>query len=615
MVAADIALLMARVEALEAYADSLRERCPFSLHEVNDLEELAELIVPPPAIAYVREDGNYYFMFPWSSDLADTPYHSVVGVGWHNLDSPTPRYDRPIHIIHTQWLNGWNLDYYPNFIDTSQGGQTQEYLEDVFAKHHGPPSKDSGVYNPPQVIVMAALSAGETTLYLEGLEHEVNTLCVVVVKGISYAIVDWDGNNTPPTWVSISPELPSDIVEGEFVIVQWPEIELEYQGTLTSIAAEGASSISITGLTGPIDTSYRLILDGVDYKITDYSPQSLPTTLTIEPSIAEELPAETPWSMIKGQGQYNTIIENLVPGDFIFRAQIWQGTVDGAHSEGDTEINISGVSTEIATGWASSRNIPHSESDWRARAQFGSIITIDGLVYEIIDHEPNGRVAGGIDEWVDTAWKPCGLPTTKIFLKTPLLAAVEGDTEFVIKNKHWYVVSVEHLGSDPRTTSWSQSRFCEGHNRDCFDFYHIATGEAPSRFELMLHVVATEDVFDTLYKAGKIIPGDLVYHQAWKNWYQVLPRYEDGVLDESEVSFGDFARSITVRDEDEFLSLARHFELNNLWVINNTRDSQVWQRPLVTGINSDGSPRTSAGTWSNYHPAEFIYRQGRAESA
>ena len=95
---------MIRIEALADMVNRIRSKELFGLFEVETLEELAELRVPPPAYAYVREVGNYYFMYPYSSDLAETPYHSVIGKGWHNMDSPTPRYDRMMHIIHTQWL-------------------------------------------------------------------------------------------------------------------------------------------------------------------------------------------------------------------------------------------------------------------------------------------------------------------------------------------------------------------------------------------------------------------------------------------------------------------------------------------------------------------------------
>jgi len=93
--------------------------------------------VDPPAIAYVLEVDDYYFKYHEDDDLKKTPYFSGIN-GWHNYSAPTPLNDRKIHIIRTQWLNGWNLDYFPDYIETMQKAREQDELEGIFGQHGGP---------------------------------------------------------------------------------------------------------------------------------------------------------------------------------------------------------------------------------------------------------------------------------------------------------------------------------------------------------------------------------------------------------------------------------------------------------------------------------------------
>lgn len=618
--------LMRRIEMLEELA--MRSQKAFRFYTVPTLEDLADLQVAPPAIAYVEENCNYFFMYPWSSDLVDTPYNSVIGRGWHNMDSPTPRYDRMIHVIHTQWLNGWNLDYYPDYVDSSQGGYDYEFLKDLFGEHHGPPAKQSDVQIlPDPVTVDGSAGEGNTSLYLSGITKPLNALCTLTLAGATYSIVGWDTNNALPKWVTITPGLVGAVEDATLGSVRWPDGRVRYSGTLSAHSDAGTSTLEISGLGGPIDTSYQLIIAGNRYKIIDFTPIDLPTTITIAPALQTDLAQGTPWSMLKKQGDYNTTIRNMKPGDLIFRSQIWKGTVNGNHAAGATTVNIAGVDTEIGDRWSSSHSISHDDAGIRNASQAGCSLYVGSNNYQIVDHEPSARSEHGYvyanlgqgtpdnPDFNQLEWLPTGKPTTKVFLRSGLTEPLANGTEFIIKNKHWYVVSVEHLGSDDATTVFDTPEFPEGHNRKCMDFFNVASGESPARFEMMLHVIASEEAFDRLFDEGKIIPGDLAYHERWHNWYQVLPRYEGKQLQEDEISFGDFSRSLIVHDRKQFDFFAKHFQFNNLWVINNTHGRQVVDKQLVTGLDSDGNLTYSKWSRYRYHPAEFVYYPGVTEES
>jgi len=84
-------------------------------YTVSYLEDLDSLYSAPPAIAYVKETGEYYRKFNVEPDIYKTPYFSGRN-GWFSLDVSTPRFDRQIHIINHRWVTVENytqdLDYY-----------------------------------------------------------------------------------------------------------------------------------------------------------------------------------------------------------------------------------------------------------------------------------------------------------------------------------------------------------------------------------------------------------------------------------------------------------------------------------------------------------------------
>ena len=621
--------LMSRIELLDELVTRMQSRDLFNFYEVRTLNDLEQLNAAPPAIAYVHEISNYFFMYPWSSDLVDTPYNSVIGHGWHNIDSPTPRYDRMIHVIHTQWLNGWNLDYNPDYIDTSQGGRDYDYLKDLFGWHHGPSAEQSVVQILPQRVTVDGLTpAGSCTFYIKGLTTPVNVLCTFTVSGATYSIVGWDTHNAIPKWIQITPCLESQLDSGTIGIIEWPTVQPQYTGELATDCDSGTTTIQIRGLAGPIDTSYKLILDGAQYQILSFDAVVPPTLLEVTPALSKSYNEGQSIALLKKKDNYNTTIRNMRPGDFVYRSQIWKGSVNGGHTTGMTTIEITGVETEIADKWQSSHNLCHTDADFRSRAGAGTIAYIGTHAYPVIDHEPSARslvnyqyanLGQGTADHPDfnmLYWKPCGLPTTKLFLKAPLQEDIADGTEIILKNKHWYVVSVEHLGSDDAVTDFDTPQFPEGHKRDCFDYFHVASGNSPARFKMMLHVIASEDAFQQLFDQGKIIPGDLVYHQRWNNWYQILPSFDDdGQLNENEISFGDFARHITVHDRDEFDFFAKHFQFNNLWVVNNTHGKQSVTKQIITGFDADGNLTYSDWSRSRFHPAEFVYFAGLDEQS
>jgi len=618
--------LIAYIERLEVLAKSLQKSTDFSFVVVNERSDLVSLKMPPPTFAYVRADGAYYLKYKYSAHLAATPFYSGVGDGWHNMNSPCPRMDRPIHIIHTQWLNGWNLDYYPDFIDTKTGNWEQEELLEVLGKHYGPPGLSySPKLKPIVVTIDGTYTTADSKIYFIGLTRKLNTLCTIVINGHTYGIIDWDTENTYPVWLELSTDLIStDLTVGT---ISWPESNIVYSGTVTANHAENDTEIAIEGLTGPIDTSYIFSINEEAYEITNYSPQGegeLPTTITISPGLATALDMGDPWDMVRGQNKYNTDIEDLRPGDLIFRTQTWHGVIEGNHEEGSTEITVTGVDSEIADKWFSSHAIPLAGKE-RESGYAGSYLNIGDKKYPVIDHEPNIRSVNNYEctlenspcydaSRFDAIWKPLGLPTTKLFLQSPLNEGVTDGQAFTITNKHWYVVSVESLGSEDTSVSFETPQFCEGHIRDCFNFYHISAGEVPARFEAILHVIASEEAFETIWEQKKVIPGDLLYHSLWHNWYQILPKYVNGEVSQ-ETSFADFSRTLTVFDKAEFTNYLEDFDFNNLYVINLSHETQRWTRTLKTGFDTDGNITTTTWTRYKYRPAEFVYYAGSTEES
>ena len=98
---------------------------------LSSLEELQDCVCSPPAIAYVRETGNYYLLHDYVPELARMESCSYQGIGWQAMDVSSPRYDRQIHVVKTRSLNGQDLDYYPRYVSASLSPITKEAFEDI----------------------------------------------------------------------------------------------------------------------------------------------------------------------------------------------------------------------------------------------------------------------------------------------------------------------------------------------------------------------------------------------------------------------------------------------------------------------------------------------------
>jgi len=114
----------------------------FTFFEVPTREDMIALEVQPPSFCFVRSDGTYYFKYRDEPELEETPFYSGFN-GWHNMCSPCPRFDRRIHHLHTRWLNGWDLDWYPDLIDIRQGVDEEtpgsEYFTQILGPFQGAP--------------------------------------------------------------------------------------------------------------------------------------------------------------------------------------------------------------------------------------------------------------------------------------------------------------------------------------------------------------------------------------------------------------------------------------------------------------------------------------------
>ncbi len=489
------------------------------IHSVATRDELRSSPIAPPAMAYCREDGNYYLKFAYVKDFVDTPYYSGIGNGWHNMDVSSPEFDRPIHVIHTQWLNGWNLDYYPDYINTLATARGMGELEGIFGHHYG--SED------------------------------------------------------------------------------------------------------------------------------------------------------------------NTEIENLNPGDFIFRTQNLYGTIAKSHGNSDRIIHVDGLEIEIPDKVFSSRNIPLQEDAFGAYGSCAKLI-INNKEYWILEHYPNSRTEdphpdGGYpcefdeenqtvncknlgDEYSDhpayddsrfnSIWKPLGQPTTKVFINQKLDQTIEEGTEFKIEVREWYIVSCEILD------------LCEGHKQQTWDYLSIAGADAPARFTRKIHSIKSESDLLRLYLSKKCIPGDLAYNELDQTWYQILSPFF-GVLegeyskdytgtisisglpnifqgncyiiiedeeyslkaqddehfefdeplkkdhsDKSEVMviylpFADLTRILPINDTNHFNELAQYFTFHNLFLCNLTNSSQAYKQRLP---KFSGEYDIEWEDWSrNLYPAELLY--------
>ena len=118
---------------LEDKVHIIRRGMNFNSYEVVTLDELANIRIDPPAMAYVRSTGCYYFKFPTNPYLAVTSYTSLIGDGWQPVDISSPQYDRPIHIVNTRWVQTphliQDLDYYPGYIHEGGDYYPAEIIE------------------------------------------------------------------------------------------------------------------------------------------------------------------------------------------------------------------------------------------------------------------------------------------------------------------------------------------------------------------------------------------------------------------------------------------------------------------------------------------------------
>ena len=130
------------IQELNELVETLKSLKSANMYEVENRQALRTLNVDPPAVAYCRADGNYYFKYSDLGALKNTPYFSGIGDGWHNMDAPSPQFDRLIHIVTTQWLNGINLDYFPDFIEVQQSARDLDELQGIFGTRYGPPSSE-----------------------------------------------------------------------------------------------------------------------------------------------------------------------------------------------------------------------------------------------------------------------------------------------------------------------------------------------------------------------------------------------------------------------------------------------------------------------------------------
>lgn len=159
-------------------------------YQFATLADMAAFSTQPPAMAYVHETSSYFLYYSTPPHYKTLRYMSAIGEGWHPIEASAPSFDRPIHNVHTRWLNGHDLDYYPDFVWTLQSTSYLEW-EDLFRVHgemFGPPSDayDTVIGNiAPGDLILRHEEAvgvlpeggmsGSWLLEVEGLERELST--------------------------------------------------------------------------------------------------------------------------------------------------------------------------------------------------------------------------------------------------------------------------------------------------------------------------------------------------------------------------------------------------------------------------------------------------------
>lgn len=254
----------------------------FEILEFETLADLTACLISAPAIGYVRETGSYFFKYevPW--ELKSTPFYSGLGQDWHPADVSSPRFDRPIHVINTRWLNGQDLDFYADFVWKLQGTSFLSW-DDLYRIHGSvfpPPSTEEGTtidaeqLHPGDLIFryqrwegVTVGAKGDTVLAVAGLETEIadkygtsfaaeganSTVgkpgSILFVGGREYPVISHSPNNfddvdqydhetpwkpttEPTTQITLAKPLEADInADTPFVIVnrQWYCVSLEIQ--------------------------------------------------------------------------------------------------------------------------------------------------------------------------------------------------------------------------------------------------------------------------------------------------------------------------------------------------------------------------------------------------
>jgi hypothetical protein len=160
--------------------------------------------VNPPAIAYVREDGNYYLKYYTDPAFEGTPYYSKHGNGWHPLDVSSPRFDRPIHVINTRWVvvNGFqqDLDLMVNLYN--ENGLEQAQIDVMTASI---PTPITG----GRIDAVGGYPIGTTQLNVKDFTGPIDIGSMVRISSspMVYTIVARAPSSDAPLYIEISPGL------------------------------------------------------------------------------------------------------------------------------------------------------------------------------------------------------------------------------------------------------------------------------------------------------------------------------------------------------------------------------------------------------------------------
>lgn len=160
--------------------------------------------VNPPAIAYVREDGNYYLKYYTDLAFEGTPYYSKHGSGWHPLDVSSPRFDRPIHVINTRWVivNGFQQDLDLMVNVYNEKGLTQGQIDVMQAST---PTPIIG----GRIDAVAGYPIGATQLNVKDFIGPIDIGSMVRISSgmTTYTIIARAPSSSAPLYIEITPGL------------------------------------------------------------------------------------------------------------------------------------------------------------------------------------------------------------------------------------------------------------------------------------------------------------------------------------------------------------------------------------------------------------------------